>query len=144
MTDTTKTTYIDIQEFRELGFLQEVNRLVLHPCGLALQASSPWSLEQLAELLRTADIELGPRALVRLHKVLGYDRWTLTGVWDYRHDPEGVVFSDLTEDDDATRARHVVEETGRHLIARQALFGSLVQPLGSKVDSETIDAAAAS
>jgi hypothetical protein len=27
---------MDGNEFRDLGFLQEVNRIVLHPCGLAL------------------------------------------------------------------------------------------------------------
>lgn len=56
--------WMDIKEFREEGFLQEANRLFFHPLGLAL--------------------------------VVGIDendRHFLSGVWDYRDDPEGVVFA---------------------------------------------------
>ena len=62
---------IDVAEFREFGYLQEVNRLFLHPLGLAL------------EVVRHDD---------------GTE--TLGGVWDYRDDPEGMNFADsmdLTE-----------------------------------------------
>ncbi len=56
---------IDIKEFRELGFLQEVNRQFFHPLGLAL------------EVVIEDD---------------GTER--LGGVWDYRDDPEGMGFGD--------------------------------------------------
>jgi hypothetical protein len=37
MVDSTKVTkHISIREFRAEGYLQEVNRMVLHPLGLAL------------------------------------------------------------------------------------------------------------
>lgn len=41
---TRKTTMsdvkkIDIKEFREFGFLQELNRLFLHPMGMALEVA---------------------------------------------------------------------------------------------------------
>ena len=54
---------IDISEFREFGFLQEVNRQFFHPLGLAL------------ETVIEDD---------------GTER--LGGVWDYRDDPEGMSF----------------------------------------------------
>lgn len=63
MPDEEKIKYIDIKEFREAGYLQEVNRRFLHPLGLAL------------EVTQFAD---------------GTE--TLGGVWDYRDDPEGMNF----------------------------------------------------
>jgi hypothetical protein len=57
---------IPIKEFRELGFIQEINRQLLHPCGLALE--------------------------VMLDKETGEE--TLGGVWDYREDPEGISYQD--------------------------------------------------
>lgn len=55
---------IDIKEFRDLGYLQELNRQFLHPLGLAL------------EVVTEDD---------------GSEH--LGGVWDYRDDPEGIAFS---------------------------------------------------
>jgi hypothetical protein len=55
---------IPIKEFRELGFIQEINRRLLHPCGLALE--------------------------VILDKETGKE--TLGGVWDYREDPDGISY----------------------------------------------------
>lgn len=60
---------IDIKEFREFGYLQEVNRRFLHPLGLAL------------EVVVEED---------------GTER--LGGVWDYRDDPEGMAFGPATID----------------------------------------------
>lgn len=54
---------IDIKEFREHGYLQEVNRQFLHPLGLALEVH-----------------------------VASDGSETLGGVWDYRDDPEGIRF----------------------------------------------------
>lgn len=56
---------MDIKEFREIGYLQEINRLFLHPLGLAL------------EVVVNED---------------GSER--LGGIWDYRDDPEGIYFAD--------------------------------------------------
>ena len=56
---------IDIAEFRRLGYLQELNRLFLHPLGLAL------------EVVQEED---------------GTER--LGGIWDSRDDPEGIVYSE--------------------------------------------------
>ena len=56
---------MDIKEFRELGFLQEVNRLVLHPAGLALA------------------IEVMEDGSERLY-----------GIYDHRDDPEGILYGE--------------------------------------------------
>src|SRR5580765_892416 len=75
---------IDIKEFRELGFLQEVNRMFLHPLGLALEVT----------VEEDGSEHLG-------------------GVWDYREDPEGMIFGDAMLDPekqlnvDRERARHI-------------------------------------
>lgn len=55
---------IDIKEFREKGFLQEVNRKFFHPLGLALE--------------------------VIINDETGEE--TLGGIWDYRDDDEGMFF----------------------------------------------------
>jgi hypothetical protein len=54
---------MDIKEFVDEGYLQEINRLILHPCGLALDV------------------------------VISDDgKYQLYGVRDHRDDPEGVLF----------------------------------------------------
>lgn len=55
---------IDIKEFRESGLLAELNRVFLHPLGLALEVS-----------------------------VEDDGTEKLGGIWDYRDDPEGVLYS---------------------------------------------------
>jgi hypothetical protein len=55
---------MDIKEFRESGLLAELNRAFLHPLGLALEVSI---------------------------KDDGTEK--LGGIWDYRDDPEGMLYS---------------------------------------------------
>ena len=78
-----------------MGFLQEANRIFFHPLGLAL------------EVVVEED---------------GTER--LGGVWDYRDDPEGMIFDSC----DASRAAAVDAERERHRTARTALLGSIIQP----------------
>lgn len=54
---------MDIQEFYEKGFLQEANRLFFHRLGLALEI-----------------------------KIDDNGNYSLGGIWDYRKDPEGMIF----------------------------------------------------
>jgi hypothetical protein len=61
--------YMDIKEFRDLGLLQEINRLFLHPMGLALE------------------VRIGADGVERLG-----------GIWDYRDDPEGILFPESVID----------------------------------------------
>lgn len=60
-----KIKAIDIKEFRELGFLQELNRQFLHPLGLAIEV--------------IIDDKTGVESLGR--------------VWDFRDDPEGLNYA---------------------------------------------------
>lgn len=69
---TEKIKRIDIKEFREEGFLQEVNRQFFHPLGLALEVLIDDETSQ---------------------TVLG-------GIWDYRDDEEGMFFADNMIDED--------------------------------------------
>lgn len=66
--------YMDIKEFRDVGFLQEANRLFFHPLGLAL------------------DVNVDADGTWRLH-----------GVQDYRDDPEGFLFANGVDQEKANR-----------------------------------------
>lgn len=99
---TSNVKYMDIKEFVELGFLQEVNRVVLHPCGLAL------------EVARHND-----------------GTYSLSGVWDYRDDPEGIVF---TDGPDYEKFANVEDEFWGHSQARHKEFGWFIQPPGEGVN----------
>jgi hypothetical protein len=63
---------IDIKEFRELGYLQELNRLFLHPLGMALEV--------------VLDTETGEESL--------------GGIWDSREDLEGIYYDIQNSEDD--------------------------------------------
>ena len=65
-----KVKWMDIKEFREKGYLQEVNRRFFHPLGLALAIS--------------IDDESGEEKLA--------------GIWDDREDKEGIYY-DLSNSD---------------------------------------------
>lgn len=89
--------YMDLTEFRNGGILQEANRLFFHPLGLALEVS-------VAEGVVTA----------------------ITGVWDYRDDPEGMFYG---EKPDRAKAEAVNAERKRHAWPRIEMMGSVVQSL---------------
>lgn len=72
--DTSPIDKMDINEFRDFGFLQEVNRIFFHPLGLALEVI----------LYEDGSARLG-------------------GVHDYRDDPEGVIYGEQTLDVDKMR-----------------------------------------
>lgn len=94
-------------EFRAIGFLQEINRLFLHPRGLALEVV----------------VGDGPERLGR--------------IWDYREDPEGVVFGgEPGSIISATKAEAVERQFQVHLPAREALLGRAVQAVGGEVAPE--------
>jgi len=88
--------YMSVAEFRREGYLQELNRLFLHPLGLAM------------EIL----VEDGGRE-------------RLGGVWDYRHDTEGIRFEGR---DLVPLAEHVREQWDASEPDRVAALGYMVQP----------------
>lgn len=100
MTDDIKR--IPIKEFRELGFIQEINRRLLHPCGLALEV--------------IVDFETGEEKL--------------GGVWDYRDDPEGMAFAEGMIN--AEKAESVEVLYHAHDDVRTNNFGWVTQPVNEE------------
>jgi hypothetical protein len=91
---------MDIAEFRRLGYLQEANRLFFHPLGLAL------------EVVREED-----------------GRESLSGIWDFREDPEGLAFGIGVDAPEPQKAVFVALQREQRRVAREVLFGgSDVQP----------------
>ena len=92
---------IDIKEFREKGYLQEVNRRFFHPLGLALE------------------VEINS---------LGQER--LGGIWDYRNDPEGVIYGEsvLKKPSFSEKAKFIESEFAKKEVTRRKLLGYFIQP----------------
>lgn len=115
--------YIDIEEWAEIGYLQEVNRLVLHPAGLAIARRGPWTDEDVLNWFSESVPDFD-RDKITFEQVMAFvaavdlDRWHLSGVWDYRDDPEGITFRTV----DADKVAAVRAEHQRHRDARLALF----------------------
>jgi hypothetical protein len=92
-----KVRKINLKEFREFGFLQEVNRLFFHPLGMAL--------EMIIE-----DNGL----------------YKLGGIWDYRDDPEGCIFSEIT-DEEREKMKRVKEFIDNKHKERKERLGYIIQ-----------------
>lgn len=91
--------FMDIAEFRRIGLLQEINRLILHPLGLAMAVDMDDDGTE-----------------------------TLLGVYDNRQDPEGWYFAGLTADEVA-RGEALQELRDKRAPARIAALGYVIQPL---------------
>lgn len=119
--------YMDVEEFADEGYLQEVNRIVLHPAGLAIERRGPWTQEDVEDWVaeKNADhIEhigmISPEAyLWAFIQEFGLDKWHLSGVWDYRDDPEGMAFGSVDPD----KRERVREEQSKHQYRRNIIFG---------------------
>ncbi len=98
-------------QFRAEGYLQEVNRVFLHPLGLALEV------------------------------VFGEDGREVFGeVWDERDDPEGIVFADSEWGDrQIERAVRIFEELDQRAEARRKRLGFIVQPIADRHDLGSLD-----
>jgi len=94
---------IDIKEFREQGFLQELNRQFLHPMGMALDISIDDDGNE-----------------------------TLEGIWDYRDDPEGLIFDIANSDEDRIkRFQDNEEKVAKHI---DKMIASRIESLGFGVE----------
>lgn len=95
--------YIDIAEFRKGGYLQEVNRRFFHPLGLAMEvAIEPDGTE-----------------------VIG-------GIWDYRDDPEGVVYVSGTID--AFKVDKIANEWLAKAVVRKSRYNFVVQTIDDTIE----------
>jgi hypothetical protein len=114
---TPEKKFLSVKEFRELGFLQEVNRQFFHPVGLALE------------------VVIDDNGSERLGRI-----------WDYRDDPEGVWFDFKSwnhDYDDGTpspqvKAQNVATARVKHLVARSDLFLQEYGPDNLDFDIEPI------
>jgi hypothetical protein len=108
---------MSVKEFREAGYLQELNRRFLHPLGLAL------------EVFVEDDGEM-----------------RFGGVWDYRDDPEGMIFGpDILESDEfRTHLENVVDQMIDRRPERMVALGYWIQPPIPKKKPEASDGIAGS
>lgn len=99
------TGLMDVEEFVAFGYLQEINRRLLHPMGLAL----------MVQLTESGEHQLG-------------------GIIDARNDREGFIFSDDTgqpRGPSRAKAERVETELKVRAETREQNFGWVVQPPGS-------------
>lgn len=98
------------REFRKLGYLQDANRRYFHPLGMALEV------------------------------VIEEDGSEAFGeIWDYRDDPEGLLFSeeDWTVDAvDVQRSIQIKADRANKVSARLKNHGFVIQPLPKSHASE--------
>lgn len=97
---------MSIEEFVEKGFLQEANRQFFHPLGLAIEIYIDEN-----------------------------NTYKLNGIWDYRHEPEGILFDFKNSSEErinkALGKKELVNaELEKHKEHRIKLFGDLVEPIG--------------
>lgn len=96
--------YMDLKEFREKGYLQEVNRRFFHPLGLAL------------EMAVSDDIEI------------------LNGIWDFRDDPDGIYYdvehSTQKRKDTFKRKKEFIDEQfNKFKESRMDILGFDIEPV---------------
>ena len=96
---------IDIKEFREKGYLQEVNRRFFHPLGLALEINQEDDGTE-----------------------------SLGGVWDYREDPEGIyydiAFSDKQRKEKFLKNKEFIDDEFRKRNKiRKKILGFDIEPI---------------
>lgn len=100
MSERSERKWLSLREFRDAGYLQEVNRQFFHPLGLALV------------------LELGENE--------AEDR--IVGLWDYRDDPEGVIFAE-SNPPDQRMAKRIANEFTEKGSVRFNRFGWMIQPV---------------
>lgn len=103
---------MDISDFRRLGYLQELNRLFLHPLGLAIEV-----------------------------EILSDGTEVLSGILDSRDDPEGIMydFANSSEERIITaldKSKYVISEFEKRQKARIELFNSVIEPIIPQIDIE--------
>jgi len=114
---TEKIKLIDIKEFREKGYLQELNRQFLHPLGLALEV--------------IVNDETGEE--------------TLGGIWDYREDLEGIHYGlddpSFTSNERLAgfikRYRTISNLQKVRKIGREKTLGFWIEPIPNEIKGES-------
>lgn len=94
-----KQPLLDIDEAIAMGLLQEINRLMLHPMGLAIFVN-----------------------------VDQKGRKSLGGIFDSRTDPEGVYFAKMNPFEARLRADNITKIMAERAAVRLTKFGWVQQP----------------
>lgn len=95
---------LSLQEFKDGGYLQEANRQLFHPLGLALSVAVDYN--------KTIANSTG--------QVLSFGP-----IWDYRDDPEGLLFGEnVLEQSKLTKIR---DEHWEKAEIRQERYGEVIQ-----------------
>lgn len=104
--EMSDVNHMTVKQFREDGYLHEINRQLLHPLGLALEVA-----------------------------VDNDGTESISGVWDYRADPEGIVYgADLLSPEKAMAVKARWDEREA---ARMERLGYMVQPLDRPLTDES-------
>ncbi len=99
---------INIKEFRELGLLQEINRKILHPRGLALEV-----------IIDNKN-----------------DEEIIKSLWDYREVEEGINFDINTSDKERINNFQQKKENVENMIitTREKKLGYVIEPIPEEPD----------
>jgi hypothetical protein len=133
---------MSVDEFVDVGYLQEVNRLWFHERGLALAVSRPvaesfesWldeTTQILMENVEIADSQMFERLRIQIEallRTLGFEpgKRALGYIWDCRDDPEGVRFGPgvLSRE----KAENVRRDRAARIAKRHDRLGYVNQPL---------------
>lgn len=120
--------YLPTKEFLDEGWLQESNRKFFHPRGLALEVTPDLCREDVEKALKEAGIQFGHDAVDNVMtglRVFGLlDGW-ISGVWDYRGDPEGMAYGPgvIEREGADMKALFVEDERMKHLRCREEEHG---------------------
>ena len=110
MSDSIK--YISVKEFRELGLLQEINRQLLHPIGLALEGHLD------TDLFRIQDHRDDLEGVIYEQKNLSEQKQRMVAAlqkarWDARRGIIGCVIQPVVDAVIGRRVRMKAGDTGR-------------------------------
>jgi hypothetical protein len=123
---TEKINYMTVSEFQSEGYLHEVNRQVLHPLGIALEVRVP------------------KKRKMKLRERVQYAWWVfrhgskdgwISGIWDYRDDPEGMAYGEGTLSPE--KAKHIRELWRERRHERRQRLGYIVQPAGRPLKGDS-------
>lgn len=115
----TEWPRISLKEFKQKGYLQEVNRRVLHPLGMAIAVI--WPTDDEGNPLPEEEVDP--------------DDVKFGGIYDYRDDPEGMVFG-FCEEEPVELVDEGISEKAEQ---RKEEWGWVIQPPGSEGEVETDD-----
>jgi hypothetical protein len=141
--ETPEINYLHVDEFRKEGFLQECNRLFMHPLGLALsvivsddetqvvhlKGKLPNGTDISGHLLvpKTVKLDLEDITDLELNPVSEI----LGPIWDYRDDPEGIIFGEGALDPE--KVRRVANLRDSKARPRSDLLGTPIQSVKTNV-----------